>query len=103
LVLRVARVDAAVLPSSIWTIEGDVIPPQPHVGLQTLHVHGSLGILGVLGDVVEQAGGGILDDSGRSGVVSDVSIGEEVEHAVRCRVGTGADVREVVDAGRKGP
>jgi hypothetical protein len=58
-------------------------------------------MLGVLDDVTEQPCAGIQEYGGGRAVVCDISLWEEVEHILRCRVDTGADVWGVVDARRE--
>jgi hypothetical protein len=58
-------------------------------------------MLGVLGDVTEQPCGNILEEGGKPAVVRDIPLWKQVQHAVRCRIGTGQDVWGVVDAGRE--
>jgi hypothetical protein len=46
----------------------------------------------MLGDVTEQPCGGTQEDGGGRAVGYGISLWEEAEHIIRCRVGAGADV-----------
>jgi hypothetical protein len=58
-------------------------------------------MLGELRDVAEQPCDEMLKEGGKLAVACNVSLWEEVQPTVRCRIGTSQDVWGVVDAGRE--